>query len=72
MLAANGRESLAPSSTAVSPSGEARRVLQLFMSGAASQCDTFDYKPPLIKKHGEKFDPGGKVELFQSVAGRGA
>ncbi len=44
----------------------AKRVVQLFMSGAASQCDTFDYKPALIKKHGEKFDPGGKVELFQS------
>ena len=34
--------------------------------GAASQCDTFDYKPALIKRHGQKFDPGGKVELFQS------
>jgi hypothetical protein len=47
----------------------ATRVVQLFMSGAASQCDTFDYKPLLIKKNGEKFDPGGKVELFQSVPG---
>ena len=44
----------------------ARRVVQLFMSGAASQCDTFDYKPELIKQHGTKFDPGGQVELFQS------
>ncbi len=47
----------------------AKRVVQLFMSGAASQCDTFDYKPLLIKKNGEKFDPGGKVELFQSTPG---
>src|SRR5437764_7865392 len=47
----------------------AKRVVQLFMSGAASQCDTFDYKPELIKRHGRKFDPGGKVELFQSVPG---
>ena len=39
------------------------------MSGAASQCDTFDYKPELIKRNGQKFDPGGKVELFQSVPG---
>jgi hypothetical protein len=39
------------------------------MSGAASQCDTFDYKPMLIKKHGEVFDPGGKLELFQSQPG---
>jgi hypothetical protein len=47
----------------------ARRVVQLFMSGAASQCDTFDYKPALIERDGRKFDPGGKVELFQSVPG---
>jgi hypothetical protein len=48
---------------------KAKRVVQLFMSGAASQCDTFDYKPELIKRHGQKFDPGGKVELFQSDPG---
>ena len=48
---------------------KAKRVVQLFMSGAASQCDTFDYKPELIKRHGDKFDPGGKVELFQSDPG---
>src|SRR3989454_1912611 len=47
----------------------AKRVVQLFMSGAASQCDTFDYKPELIKRSGEKFEPGGKVELFQSDPG---
>src|SRR5215470_6615763 len=47
----------------------ARRAVQLFMSGAASQVDTFDYKPELIKRHGQKFDSGGKIELFQSVPG---
>jgi uncharacterized protein DUF1501 len=47
----------------------AKRVVQLFMSGAASQVDTFDYKPLLIQKAGEKFNPGGKVELFQSDPG---
>lgn len=47
----------------------AKRVIQLFMSGAASQVDTFDYKPELIKRHGQRFDPGGKVELFQSAPG---
>src|SRR5438132_399605 len=47
----------------------AKRVVQLFMSGAASQCDTFDFKPELIKRSGEKFDPGEKVELFQSDPG---
>lgn len=48
---------------------KAKRVVQLFMSGAASQCDTFDYKPALIERNGGKFDPGGKVELFQSSPG---
>src|SRR6266403_6308954 len=47
----------------------AKRVVQLFMSGAASQCDTFDYKPQLIKRSRKKFEPGGKVELFQSDPG---
>ena len=37
------------------------------MSGAASQCDLWDYKPALAKHHGEKFDPGEAVELFQSA-----
>jgi hypothetical protein len=32
------------------------------MSGGVSQCDTFDYKPELIKRHGEAFDPGGSIE----------
>src|SRR6202035_281348 len=48
---------------------KAKRVVQLYMSGAASQVDTFDYKPALIKQHGQQFDPGGKVELFQSSPG---
>src|SRR5262245_55762208 len=47
----------------------AERVVQLFMSGAASQVDTFDYKPELVRRRGEAFDPGGKVELFQSKPG---
>jgi hypothetical protein len=48
---------------------KAKRVVQLFMSGAASQCDTFDYKPLLLERNGQPFDPGGKVELFQSDPG---
>ena len=48
---------------------KAKRIVQLFMSGAASQCDMYDYKPELIKRHGQPFDPGGKVELFQSTPG---
>lgn len=47
----------------------ATRVVQLFMSGAASHLDLFDYKPLLIQRDGEPFDPGGRVELFQSDPG---
>src|ERR1041385_4801860 len=40
----------------------AKFVIQLFMNGGASQMDTFDYKPELIKRNGQKFDPGEHVE----------
>ncbi|HWG46680.1 MAG TPA: DUF1501 domain-containing protein [Gemmataceae bacterium] len=46
-----------------------KRIIQLFMNGGASQCDTFDYKPELIKRHGQKFDPGEKVEAVTSTPG---
>jgi hypothetical protein len=60
----------APSKTAgLHHPPKAQRVVQLFMSGAASQCDLFDYKPALIALHGEKFEPGEQVELFQSTPG---
>src|SRR2546430_16015059 len=50
---------------------KAKRVIQLFMNGGASQMDTFDYKPQLIKYHGRKFDPGGgvRVEAVTSAPG---
>ncbi|HEY3963808.1 MAG TPA: DUF1501 domain-containing protein [Planctomycetaceae bacterium] len=38
-----------------------KRVIQLFMNGGVSQMDTFDYKPELIKRHGEKVDFGLKA-----------
>ena len=37
---------------------KAKRVIQFFMNGGASQMDTFDYKPALEKRHGEKVDFG--------------
>src|SRR5947207_1310647 len=42
---------------------KAKRVIQLFMNGGASQMDLFDYKPSLLAHHGEKFDPGGNVRV---------
>ncbi len=51
---------------------QAKRVIQLFMNGGVSQCDTFDYKPQLEKRHGQTFDPGsGKhVEAVTSTPGK--
>jgi hypothetical protein len=40
-----------------------RRIIQLFMNGGVSQMDTFDYKPELIKRHGEKIDFGIKAAV---------
>ncbi len=44
-----------PSSGGLHHPARAKRVVQLFMSGAASQVDTFDYKPALIARNGRKF-----------------
>src|SRR6266481_5741589 len=41
----------------------AKRVIDIHMKGAVSQVDTFDYKPEVIKRHGEEIPP--------SVKGRG-
>jgi len=49
-----------------------KRVVQLFMNGGVSQMDTFDHKPELTKRHGEKFDPGTgeRVEAATSEPGK--
>jgi hypothetical protein len=47
----------------------AKRVIQLFMAGATSQIDTFDYKPALEKVHGNESDFGEKIEAFQDGLG---
>src|SRR5690242_20954984 len=46
-----------------------RRIVQLFMNGGVSQMDTFDYKPELARRDGQKFDPGGHVEAPTSTPG---
>lgn len=48
---------------------KATRVVQFFMAGAASHVDLFDHKPELKKRHGQPWDPGEKVELFQNGHG---
>src|SRR5262245_57453651 len=47
----------------------AKRVVQLFMGGGASHIDLFDFKPALIKHHGEASDFGESVEAFQNGLG---
>ena len=48
---------------------KAKRVIQLFMGGAASHLDLFDYKAELIKRDGQKSDFGEAVEAFQDGLG---
>jgi hypothetical protein len=48
---------------------KAKCVVQLFMAGAASHIDLFDFKPELIKRHGQKSDFGEHVEAFQDGLG---
>ncbi len=71
-----GRESLLASAMPTSGvlhsphhPAKARRVVQLFMAGAASHIDLFDFKPELVKRHGEKSDFGEPVEAFQDGLG---
>jgi len=47
----------------------AKRVVQLFMAGGASPIDLFDYKPELVKRHGQPADFGEPVEAFQNGLG---
>ena len=47
----------------------AKRVIQLFMAGAASHIDLFDFKPELVKRDGQKSDFGEHVEAFQDGLG---
>ena len=51
---------------------KAKRVIQLFMNGGASQMDLFDYKPELFRRHGQPFDPGDgqRVEAATSEPGK--
>ncbi len=46
-----------------------KRVIQLFMAGAASHIDLFDYKPQLVKHHGQPSQFGEPVEAFQDGLG---
>lgn len=44
-----------------------KRVVQLFMNGGVSQVDSFDYKPQLVRRHGQKIDFGIKAAATSEV-----
>ena len=47
----------------------AKNVLVIYCSGACSQIDTFDYKPELIKRHGQPMPGNEKLITFQGEQG---
>ena len=62
-------DSPGPASRPLHHPAKAKRVVQFFMAGAASHIDLFDYKPELIKRHGQPSDFGEPVEAFQNGLG---
>jgi hypothetical protein len=48
---------------------KAKRVLVIFCSGAVSHIDTFDYKPELIKRHGQPLPGADQLVTFQGANG---
>lgn len=70
LLATPGDAKVRPAGTFPNFAPKAKQVIQIFVSGAMSQIDTFDYKPELAKRAGKAFEPGGQVELFESVPGK--
>ncbi|WP_428304321.1 DUF1501 domain-containing protein [Lacipirellula sp.] len=61
----------APSQGSAASSGthhlaRAKRVIFLFMGGAPSHVDTFDYKPRLIRDHGKTLTAGATRTLMKS------
>lgn len=47
----------------------AKNVLMIFCSGACSQLDTFDFKPELIKRHGQPMPGADGLVTFQGKQG---
>ncbi|MBL9139812.1 MAG: DUF1501 domain-containing protein [Verrucomicrobiales bacterium] len=48
---------------------KAHKVLVIFCSGACSHLDTFDYKPELIRRHGQPMPGQDKLITFQGEQG---
>src|SRR5690606_22989675 len=48
---------------------KAKRVIMIFCSGACSHLDTWDYKPELIKRHGQPMPGAEELITFQGGQG---
>src|SRR5229473_6515499 len=48
---------------------KAKRVLHVFCTGAVSHLDTWDYKPELVKRHGQSMPGVDKLVTFQGENG---
>ncbi len=77
LLAASGKTPIRPKIDPSHPFGArythhpapAKKVLVIFCAGACSQIDTFDYKPELIKRHGEAMPGAESLVTFQGEHG---
>jgi hypothetical protein len=70
LLAADGTPSIPQSAFRVPHfAPKAKRIVHLFMAGAASHIDLFDFKPELVKRDGQPSDFGEHVEAFQNGLG---
>jgi hypothetical protein len=47
----------------------AKRVVQIFCTGALSHLDTWDYKPELVRRHGQPLPGGETLRTFQGENG---
>jgi hypothetical protein len=72
--AAAGTQAPAAGGNALAPKpphfpARAKRVVQIFCPGAVSQIDTYEYKPELMKRHGQPMPGAEKLVTFQGANG---
>jgi len=74
MLAQEGLLAAGDSPTSALPrphhTPKAKACIFLFMVGGPSHVDTFDPKPELVRRHGQKHDFGGTSQITQSASGQ--
>ncbi|MEM7233355.1 MAG: DUF1501 domain-containing protein, partial [Planctomycetota bacterium] len=61
--------SLPHSSRTPTQSARAKNVIVIFCSGGCSHLDTFDYKPELVRRHGQPMPGSDKLITFQGAQG---